>query len=157
MPVLTDKNKAELKARFAQELEGQVTLRHFTQRTSQLVLPGGTGAPQTAQGSQFLRQAREILEELAAAAPDKIKLEVYDLVAERAKLVEYRVAHIPCTLLDSEGRSRYYGVPAGYEFTTLVQAVIDTSKGRTPLHEPTLKVLRELDQDVNLKVFVTPT
>ncbi|MBI3953494.1 MAG: thioredoxin family protein [Chloroflexi bacterium] len=157
MPVLTDKNKADLKSRFDKELVGPVTLRHFTQRISQLVLPGAAGAAQSAQGSQVLRQTREILEEMAATAPDKIKVEVYDLVADRPKLAEYQVARIPCTLLDSAGRARYYGIPAGYEFTTIVQAIVDASQGHTPLREPTLKALAQLDQDINLKVFVTPT
>jgi alkyl hydroperoxide reductase subunit AhpF len=157
LPVLTEKNRADLKSRFDRDLKGPVTLRHFTQRVSQIVLPGTSAAPQSAQGTQLLRQAKEILEEMAAQAPDKVELEVYDFITDRPKLVEYRVDRIPCTLLDSGGRARFYGIPSGYEFTTIVQAVIDASRGSTSLREPTRSALAQLDKDVNIKVFVTPT
>ena len=157
VPVLTEKNKADLKDRFDRDLVGPVNIKHFTQRLSQLVLPGAPTAGQNPQASQLLRQAREIIEEIASTAPDKIKVEVFDLVSDRPKLLENRVELIPCTILDAAGRARFYGIPAGYEFGAIVQSVVDHSKGATPLKELTKRVLRELDQDVNLKVFVTPT
>ena len=52
---------------------------------------------------------------------------------------------------------RYFGIPAGYEFSTLVEDLIDVSKGQTNLSEKTREVLSQVDQDVHIQVFVTPT
>ena len=52
---------------------------------------------------------------------------------------------------------RFIGLPAGYEFSTLVADLVDVSKGTPALSETTQDELRELDQDLQLQVFVTPT
>jgi len=52
---------------------------------------------------------------------------------------------------------RYFGIPAGYEFSTLVEDLIDVSKGTTRLSEKTREILATVDQDLHIQVFVTPT
>jgi glutaredoxin-like protein len=52
---------------------------------------------------------------------------------------------------------RYFGIPAGYEFSTLVEDLIDVSKGTTKLREKTREILATVDQDLHIQVFVTPT
>jgi len=51
---------------------------------------------------------------------------------------------------------RFLGLPAGYEFTTLLADVVDVSKGATDLAPETLDVVRAIDQPVHIQVFVTP-
>jgi hypothetical protein len=48
-------------------------------------------------------------------------------------------------------------MPAGYEFVTLIDVIIDVSKGRSPLSEQTRQSLAALSSDAHLQVFVTPT
>src|SRR6266536_3307177 len=56
----------------------------------------------------------------------------------------------------TKGAVRYFGIPAGYEFSTLVEDLIDVSKGTTGLSEKTREILAKVDQDLHIQVFVTP-
>jgi glutaredoxin-like protein len=52
---------------------------------------------------------------------------------------------------------RFFGIPAGYEFTSLLDAIVTTSKGDELLSTETKEELKKLDKDVHIQVFVTPT
>jgi hypothetical protein len=61
---------------------------------------------------------------------------------------------------DGYGRGnnvRFVGLPAGYEFSTLVADVIDISKGQTGLAEQTRAAVAAIDRPVHIQVLVTPT
>ena len=47
--------------------------------------------------------------------------------------------------------------PAGYEFGSLVDGILDVSRGSSLLSEETRTALATLDRDVRLRVFSTPT
>jgi len=51
----------------------------------------------------------------------------------------------------------YLGMPAGYELTTLVHAIVEASRAESSLHGATLERLAALEQDVAIDVYVTPT
>ena len=52
---------------------------------------------------------------------------------------------------------RYYGLPWGYEFATLVGAVIEAGKTASSLSADSQERLAALDHDLTIDVFVTPT
>ena len=52
---------------------------------------------------------------------------------------------------------RIYGMPYGYELQTLIEAIINVSKGQTDLSEKTKTVLKDVKTPVNIKVFVNLT
>jgi alkyl hydroperoxide reductase subunit AhpF len=52
---------------------------------------------------------------------------------------------------------RFYGVPSGYEFGSLVELILDVSNGRSGLGEETRRALAGLESDVRIRVFSTPT
>jgi alkyl hydroperoxide reductase subunit AhpF len=52
---------------------------------------------------------------------------------------------------------RMYGLPSGYEFGTLVEAILDVSSGDSGLSEPTRTALKEIAKPVHVQVFSTPT
>ena len=52
---------------------------------------------------------------------------------------------------------RFVGLPAGYEFSTLLADLVDLSKGRTDLSDETRDAVRAIDAPVHIQVFVTPT
>ncbi|MFQ6117709.1 MAG: thioredoxin family protein, partial [Candidatus Bipolaricaulia bacterium] len=52
---------------------------------------------------------------------------------------------------------KFYGPPAGHEFSSLVEDVIDVSRGEVELPPDVVEELQELDTDVHIQVFVTPT
>lgn len=51
----------------------------------------------------------------------------------------------------------YLGMPAGYELTTLVHAIVEAGRAEPSLTESTLERLAALDRDVAIDVYVTPT
>ena len=55
------------------------------------------------------------------------------------------------------GLVRFFGLPSGYEFTTLIEDLVDLSKGSTRLSDATRQAVAELPAPVHLQVFVTPT
>jgi alkyl hydroperoxide reductase subunit AhpF len=52
---------------------------------------------------------------------------------------------------------RFYGLPGGYEFSSLLDAVVAVSKGESGLSEESKDKLRKMNQPLHLEVFVTPT
>jgi alkyl hydroperoxide reductase subunit AhpF len=54
-------------------------------------------------------------------------------------------------------RVRFAGWPTGYEFSTLLATLADAMRGDTALQAATVEALDGLQQDVQIKVFSTPT
>jgi glutaredoxin-like protein len=98
------------------------------------------------------------LEEVKALS-DKIELLVYDYTADKEKAAEYKIDKIPATVImsDQDYGIRFYGIPSGYEYTSLVEAIADVSKRRTELSAQTKDALKSVDKDIHIQVFVTPT
>src|SRR6266576_3412095 len=76
-------------------------------------------------------QTRQILDELPALS-DKVAVEDVNFVLEKDKAAQYGVDRVPALALlsrDAAGeardtRIRFLGTPAGYEFVSLVQALL---------------------------------
>ena len=54
-------------------------------------------------------------------------------------------------------RTTFKGLPAGYEFATLLDAIERASSNASDLNQNTLQALAGLESDINLMVFVTPS
>ncbi len=66
----------------------------------------------------------------------------------------------PSISVRPEGRDagvRYDGLPWGYEMGSLIGAVVEAGKSESTLRPESLAALAELDRDLSLDVFVTPT
>ncbi|MCS7095830.1 MAG: thioredoxin family protein [Nitrososphaerota archaeon] len=103
-------------------------------------------------------QTRSLIQELASLNP-KISFEVHDFMADPAKAKEYGVDKVPAVVI--VGRRdyglRFYGLPYGYEFKTLIEGLIAASKGVTDLPEDIKRELKALTSPVHIQVFVTLT
>ena len=101
---------------------------------------------------------RTMLEEVSGLS-DKISLEVHDFVAEKDLAKKYGVDKIPATVLvgDKDYGIRFYGVPAGYEFTVLVEEIRDIGKRDTGLNKKVLAEVAKIDKPVHLQVLISPT
>jgi alkyl hydroperoxide reductase subunit AhpF len=78
---------------------------------------------------------------------------------DKEKVAEYRVDKVPATVI-RDGKDyglRYFGLPAGYEFSALLDAILSVSRGDSGLKEETRQKLQQLTQPLHLQVFVTPT
>ena len=66
----------------------------------------------------------------------------------------------PAVSIRPDGRDvgvRYDGLPWGYELGSLVGAIVEAGRENPTLRPDSLAVLEELDRDLALDVFVTPT
>jgi glutaredoxin-like protein len=107
---------------------------------------------------RFCKETRELLEELAAMS-DKLKLEMYDFIADAAKAGDLGIKRIPAIAIGGEKDYgiRFYGIPSGYEFASLVEVIKMVSGGESRLSSESKVFLDGLTQNVHLQVFVTPT
>ena len=111
---------------------------------------------------EYCVETRQLLEEVSALS-DKITLEVHDLVRDAQLAEQYHIDKLPAVAILSGGAApkdygiRLYGVPAGYEFSTLIEDILMVSQQKATLNTRTLDELKKLTRPVNIQVFVTPT
>jgi glutaredoxin-like protein len=99
-----------------------------------------------------------LLEEVADLS-DKIQLTVYNFQVDKEVAEKYKIDKIPATVL--EGKKdygiRYYGIPSGYEFSSLLEDIVDVSKNESGLTDDSKQMLAKIKKPLHLQVFVTPT
>jgi alkyl hydroperoxide reductase subunit AhpF len=74
--------------------------------------------------------------------------------------VLYGIDRVPAIALasaDSDSRIRFLGAPAGYEFISLVQAVLLVGGAASSLTAENLARVAAVDKAMTIKVFTTPT
>jgi glutaredoxin-like protein len=147
MPLISKKDAEALREEFAAQLVSPVKLVMFTQASE----------------CQFCAETRQIVEEVAALS-DKIEPVVYDYVADKATAETYGIDKIPAIALvgvqdgtEQDYGIRFYGIPSGYEFATIIEDIVAVSRGESGVKPATQKALAGLTQPVHIQVFVTPT
>lgn len=107
---------------------------------------------------EFCRETGQLLKELSDIS-DKIALETYNFQLDREAVERFGVDKIPATVImgEKDYGIRLYGVPAGYEFTGLVEAIMDVGRGDSGLQPATREKLRSVTKPIHLQVMVTPT
>jgi len=141
MGLLREEDLQEIRRRL-EAMTTPVKMVHFTQELN----------------LEYGRETRQVLEELAGLS-EKLSLEVYDFLLDKEKVAKYGVDKVPATIIRN-GKDygiRYYGLPAGYEFSTVLDAILDVSKGESGLGAESREKLSHLSQPLHLEVFVTPT
>jgi glutaredoxin-like protein len=142
LSLLPDDKKELLKKDFMEKLVDPVRIVMFTQEFE----------------CRYCSETRKLAQELAALN-SKITVEVYDFVADATKAKEYGIDKIPALVII--GKKDYgvkiYGIPYGYELQTLIEAIINVSKGKTDLSDKTKQILTEVKAPVHIQVFVTLT
>jgi len=116
-------------------------------------------------GCQYCDDTLQIVEEVATLSP-KIAVEPHDLATEPEVAALYGVDRAPAIAIvqvTEDGQAskdfglRFYGIPSGYEFVTLLEDVVMVSTGEASLSPTTRAWLSTLAKPVHLQVFVTPT
>ena len=151
MPLFSDQDQSQIKEIF-QQLDQDVTVELFTQKQSVLTIPGREPV------SELNATANQLMEELAALS-DKLHVNTYDQRDDRAVFEERKIERVPSVIVgrDATRTARFVGLISGYEFATLIQDIVDISTGRIELSEENQSKLRDLQEDVHIQVFVTPT
>lgn len=100
----------------------------------------------------------ELLEEVTSLS-DKISLTVYDFQNDTEQVEKYAISKVPALVIEGERDYgiRFYGVPSGYEFNSLLNAMQNISSGDINLPGIIKEDLDRLNKDIHVQVFVTPT
>jgi alkyl hydroperoxide reductase subunit AhpF len=149
MAILNEQVKQQVRERFAERLSGPVQLKLYLRPGSgRLILPSGMGCP-------TCEEARELAEDLQEAAPEQIQLEVIDVTTQDSDVTE--LPTLTLAFPGEEPRIRWQGLPAGYEFATVVDAIERVSTGEHGLSEATVQRLTKVTEPLEVMVFATPT
>jgi len=141
MVLLSEDVRKKLQKEF-EDLSGKVKLMVFTQEFE----------------CAHCRENTSLAQEVVSLS-DKLDLEVYNFTLDKEAVERYGVDKIPAIVVEGEKDYgvRFYGVPAGYEFTTLLAAIKAVSAGESGLAPQTRETLAGLKDPLHLQVFVTPT
>jgi alkyl hydroperoxide reductase subunit F len=142
MPFLRAEEQTKVREWFA-ELERPVEL---------LVALGPEETPRAGSGDvHFGAELVRVCEGLA---------ELGDGVTCRVEQEPEGFPRFPAVSIRPDGRdagARYDGVPWGYELGSLVGAIVEAGREEPNLRPDSLAALKDLDRDLALEVFVTPT
>ncbi len=108
------------------------------------------------------KETLELVEDVAGLS-DLIEYEVFDFTKDADVAASYGIQKIPAIAVLGGGARptdhgiRLYGIPSGYEFSSLIEDILLVSQGVTGLSAETLAELEKLAEPVHIQVFVTPT
>jgi glutaredoxin-like protein len=141
MGLISDSDAAEVRTIF-QEMVNPVKLVHFTQELN----------------LQYGSETRQLLEEITQLS-GKLSLEVHNFLIDKEKVAEYAIDKVPATVIrnDKDFGIRFYGLPAGYEFSALLDGIVRVSKSDSGLQVESREKLAKLSKPLHLEVFSTPT
>jgi len=112
---------------------------------------------------EYCDQTQQLLSEVSAIS-DKVGLSIYDLKKDSAIAAQYNVDKAPAIVIASKDGEQivdlgvqFSGIPAGYEFSSLISDIILASNRDSGLGAATREFLKSLTQPLLLQVFVTPT
>jgi len=158
MALISPSDQARLREAFA-EMTRAVRLVFFTQTLDCDTCP----------------ETRQILDELPPLS-DKITIDEVNLILDRDRAKAYGIDRAPAiavTYADTsapaadtaagngsgwlDSRIRFLGAPAGYEFVSLVRAVLVAGGRALELSPESLVRINGVSQPVTMQVFTTPT
>lgn len=144
MGLLSEQDRQALSQRLS-ALTHSVTLLFFTQTF---------GAPEAA------LVAKQVLDEVATLS-DRIALKELSFVLDKEIAAQYGVEDIPAIVLLRNGedtRLRFLGAPAGYEFVSLIEAIVLAGTDDSGLSAANKQLIADrVAAPMDIKVFVTPT
>ncbi len=141
MPLLDEKTQEQVRQQL-EGLEGPVKLVVFTQELE----------------CDYCKENTALAQEVAGLS-DQIEADVHDFVLDQEVAEQYGVDKIPAIVVEGakDYGVRFFGVPFGYEFVSLLEAIRAVSAGDSGLAPESRQMLAELETPVNLQVFITLT
>jgi alkyl hydroperoxide reductase subunit AhpF len=135
------RNPADLEAALA-DLAAPVRLLFFTQTF----------------GCDTCVPARRIVDRVASLS-EHITVEEFNLVLDKDAVRAWGIRRAPAIAVVGEADTgiRFYGVPEGHELISLVDAVLLVASRESGLSDESRARLAEVDEPLDIQVFVTPT
>jgi alkyl hydroperoxide reductase subunit AhpF len=111
----------------------------------------------------YCAETRQLLEEVTVLS-EKLGLTIYDLEQNSIEAMQYKVNKAPgFNIMAKVGLDlvdygiRFYGIPSGHEFTSLINDLVLVSGREAHLDSATVNYLKGLTKPIHLQVFTTPT
>lgn len=155
MPLLKERDRQTLQQEFSQ-MPHRVRIVFFTQ----------------ALDCETCGITEQILTEIEPLS-DKLELVKLNYAIDRQAAEHYGIARIPAFAIvqlrentNAEGESelvehdygiRFYGVPSGHEFMSLIGAIMDVSTGDSQLSPASRALAAQVTEPTHIQVFTTPT
>jgi glutaredoxin-like protein len=142
--MIREEDKKLIKKLFDERLKNKVKIIFFSQNLN----------------CDYCHDTERIIDEISELS-DKIKVEKYNLVIDVDRAKELGVDKTPSIIITDEDEKikgiRYFGIPSGYEFSSLIEDIIMVSSGDSGLSEKIKQKLSEINEKVHIMVFITPT
>jgi glutaredoxin-like protein len=141
MPLIDDKTKEEIKKIF-EMLENPVTIELFTMKIE----------------CGLCKETHELLSEIVELSP-KLNLELHEQESETDLATKMNIDKVPAIILkrDKDYGIRFFGIPAGYEFTAFMSSLLLISRGELHLAPATTAFLDTIKKPVHIEVITSPT
>jgi glutaredoxin-like protein len=144
MALLSEQDRHTVRAHLA-DVKDPVRLLFFTQ---------------TIAGPETALMAKQILGEIAALS-DRVSVEEVNFILEKDRAAAYGITHVPGIAVlkgDADTRIRFLGAPAGYEFMSLIDAIILAGGSDSGLSDTSKTLIAaHVTEPLDIQVFVTPT
>jgi hypothetical protein len=123
---------------------------------------------QTIGAPESVLVARQVLDELVSLS-EQLSLEEVNLILDRDRAAQYGIEHVPAIVLlrpatalaaggEEDTRIRFLGAPSGYEFMSLIEAVILAGTEDSGLTEASKNLIAaQVTGPLDIQVYVTPT
>lgn len=145
--LLDDNIKSQVKE-FFNDLKEPVSLLFFGSET---------------ENCQFCEDTKQLLDEISKLS-DLIEVKTYDIEKDASVAQKYRIDKVPATVIAAKDEGviqdsgiKYFGIPSGHEFSSLVNSIRIVSMRDSGLSPKTRETLKNIKEPVQLQVFVTPT
>jgi glutaredoxin-like protein len=147
MSLISEADQARLREDFAR-LKRPVRLLFFTQSI----------------GCETCLQTRQIIDELPPLSA-KISVEEVNFVLDKERAGQFGVDRVPAIALIGEDEAgeerdshiRFLGMPSGFEFISLIRAILLVGGGESMLSDGSREKLAAIDRPIEIRVFSTPT
>jgi alkyl hydroperoxide reductase subunit AhpF len=154
MSLISPADQDRLRAEFAQMIR-PVRLVFFTQTIE----------------CETCLMTRQVLDELPALS-DRISIDEVNFLLDRDRAAAFGIDRVPSIAVTyqeqtaeaeapgdgfKDARIRFVGLPAGYEFVSVVQAVLLAGGRGSQLSDSSRALLERVDRPLTMQVFTTPT
>jgi glutaredoxin-like protein len=147
MALITEADQARLREDFAR-LKRPVRLLFFTQSI----------------GCETCLQTRQVIDELPPLSA-RISIEEVNFVLDKQRAEQFGIDRVPAIALigqdeagiERDSHIRFLGTPSGYEFISLIRAILLVGGGESMLSEASRDKLAAIDRPIDIRVFSTPT
>ncbi|EQD32390.1 Glutaredoxin-like protein [mine drainage metagenome] len=143
MALIKEEDKQLLQSEFNKYLRDDVDLVVFTSEN---------------EDCRYCKEVVQICDELSETS-EKISVKRFVFEKDNDECKKYGVTKYPAVAVtkhgETSGRIKYYGIPSGYEFGSVIEDIKMVSTNEAKISAKAMEIISRIDKPVSIKVFVT--